>query len=66
MHEVMLLCMVNSQRKSYLLVNSFFLIFIEIQLIYNIVLVSDIRQGDSAIYIYKHTYICIVLHYLPL
>ena len=32
----------------------FILFFIEVRLVYNIVLVSGVQQSDSDIYIYKH------------
>ena len=42
----------------YFKINSFFLIFIGVKLIYNVVLVSGIEQSESYIYIYTHIYVC--------
>ena len=39
----------------------FYLFFIEVQLIYNVVLVSGVRQSDSDIYIYIYIYIYMFL-----
>ena len=40
--------------------------FVELQLIYNVVLVSDIQQNDSVIYIYVYTYIYPFSYSFPL
>ena len=40
-----------------------YLLFIEIQLVYNVVLVSGVQQSDSVILIYTHTLFHILLHY---
>ena len=52
----------NNQRLTF-----FFLMhFVELQLIYNVVLVSDIQQNDSVIYIYVYTYIYPFSYSFPL
>ena len=38
--------------------------FIEVQLIYNIVLVSGVQQSDSVIYVYIYIYIYILFVYI--
>ena len=42
--------------------NSFFLKKIEVQLIYNVVLVSGVQQSDSVIHIYVYVYIYIYIY----
>ena len=57
----------------YFKINSFFLIFIGVELIYNVVLVSGIEQSESYIYIYTHismsmyvsVYACIHIYMSP-
>ena len=39
-----------------------FSFFLEVSLIYNVVLVSGVQQSDSAIYIYIYIYICIYIY----
>ena len=41
----------------------FIFFFIEIQLIYNVVLVSSVQQRDSVIHIYIYTFFYILFHY---
>ena len=52
--------MVNLQRRA----NKIFFFLAELQLIYNIVLVSGIQQSDSAIYVSVFIYIYILLQIL--
>ena len=39
-----------------------FIFFIEVQLIYNVVLVSGVQQSDSVIYMYMYVYIYIYIY----
>lgn len=43
---------------------SFFIDFIEVHLIYNIVLISLAQQSGSVLYLYTHTYIYILYVYI--
>ena len=50
----------NKHPKRFTFFNDF--LKIEVQLIYNVVLVSGVQQSDSVLYIYIHTHIHICIH----
>ena len=55
-------CAILMKRRTHLGRGNFVVVFIEVELIYNIALISGIQQHDSVIYIYIYIFVCIYTH----